>query len=430
MFGYSVEEVLRDQSPLDLVAPEDRDRVRRSIRERMEGEASRVHYQFRGLRKDGSTFDVEARGYSLEFQGEPAVGGTLLEVTERESTKHDLAESRRRFQQLSENIEATMFLYDLEHEELLFVNSHYETMFGLGRENARENPLAFVDIVHPEDREWVMDRIQNFLEDPDSSPTDYEYRIVDDDGEVHWLWTQWVPVAHRDGHVARVAGYTTDITRVKRISQNLEQSLEETQTLLREVHHRVKNNLQVIVSLLGLQKRQFEDGEMKRILERCQNRIFSMALIHQKLYDTDRFAEVDFSEYVPDLVEDLHDAQISEEIAVSMEYDLESCPLDFDRLVPFGLALSEVVTNALEHAFVGRETGTIEITSRRREERLDLSVRDDGVGWTPDGPIEEADSLGLKLLDSLIQKQLRGGVEFEQNDGVTVHFSIPLEPDF
>ncbi len=229
--------------------------------------------------------------------------------------------------------------------------------------------------------------------------------------------------------------YEVRVSRESRMkqekNQQLQESLEEKDVLLNEIHHRVKNNLQVIVSLLGLQKRQAENPEVKQILERCQNRILSMSMVHRKIYDTDWFSEMDLSEYVPDLTQHLIDAQSSADTEITAKFDLVSCPLDLDRLVPFGMVLAELITNALEHAFEGRDRGTIEVYGQLEEDGiLRLSVRDDGVGWTPVGPLRETNSLGLKLLDNLVRKQLRGGIEFEQNNGSTVHLSIPFEPTY
>lgn len=228
--------------------------------------------------------------------------------------------------------------------------------------------------------------------------------------------------------------YEVRVTRESRLrrakNRELEQSLEEKEVLLNEIHHRVKNNLQVIVSLLGLQKRRAEDPEVRRILERCQNRILSMGMVHRKIYDTNWFSEVDLSDYVPDLTKHLIQAQSSADAEITAEFDLASCQLDLDRLVPFSMVLAELITNALEHAFPGREHGRIEVRSRLEDgETLHLSVRDDGVGWTPELPLRKADSLGLQLLDNLVRKQLRGGVEFERDNGSTVHLSIPFGSD-
>lgn len=228
--------------------------------------------------------------------------------------------------------------------------------------------------------------------------------------------------------------YEVRVSRESRLRKakhrELEESLEEKEVLLNEIHHRVKNNLQVIVSLLGLQKRQSDNPDVQRILERCQNRVLSMGMVHRKIYDTDWFSEVDLSDYVPDLTKHLIQAQSSADATITAEFDLASCRLDLDRLVPFGMVLSEVISNALEHAFEDREHGTIAVKSRLEDgETLQLSVGDDGVGWTPDTPLSETNSLGLQLLDNLVRKQLRGGVEFERNNGSTVHLSIPFEPD-
>ncbi len=210
--------------------------------------------------------------------------------------------------------------------------------------------------------------------------------------------------------------------------QALQEALDQKNTLLNEIHHRVKNNLQVIVSLLGLQERRIQDEEMKRILANCQNRIISMAMVHRKIYEVDVFPDVDLADYIPDLTNHLIDSHKSSDMRVTTKFDLASCRLNLDSMVTLGMVLAELITNILEHAFEEQERGTIEVSTREDEDgTLHLSVRSDGRDWAPDTPLSETSSLGLRLLDKLVHTQLNGSIEFARNNGSVVHISMPVE---
>lgn len=205
----------------------------------------------------------------------------------------------------------------------------------------------------------------------------------------------------------------------------IEQSLLQKEALLKEVHHRVKNNLQVISSLLSLQSRELSDESAKAAIRQGQNRVNSIALIHQRLYQTDDMAVVDFHEYATQLLSYLKTTYLQRDMEVDTEVTAQNVSLDIDTAVPLGLILNEMATNSFKHAFQSGKAGRITIRVEKHKEWLDLEYRDDGVGLPSDMEVEQLSSLGMKLV-RLLCKQLKGTMQLDGSRGVKMTMRIPV----
>jgi two-component sensor histidine kinase len=203
-------------------------------------------------------------------------------------------------------------------------------------------------------------------------------------------------------------------------------SLQEKEILLKEVHHRVKNNMQVISSLLSLQAERVGEGETQRQFRDVRDRVQSMALVHEKLYQSENFARVQIDEYTRSLMNDLFQAYASGLPKVQLHLDLESAELPVDLAISFGLILNELATNAFKHAFRGRDSGEIQIrleTNRNGEIRLRFA--DNGRGFAAPLHWESVDSLGLRLV-RMLTRQLGGQVEMRNDGGATFELSFKI----
>ncbi|GEM_PF-1711078 len=213
-----------------------------------------------------------------------------------------------------------------------------------------------------------------------------------------------------------------DISERKAAEEKLRRSLEEKEVLLREIHHRVKNNLQVISSLLSAQAREVDEDAVRARFAETQDRIRSMAAIHERLYQSDDLARVDFDEYLEGLLEDLFRSHRTHKIDRSLEAAPQ--PLPIDQAIPAGLIVNELVTNALEHAFPDGRGGTVAVVYRADAGEATLVVEDDGQG-APELASEA--TLGLRLVRGLT-RQLRGTLSTDTESGVTVTITFPLNP--
>lgn len=207
-----------------------------------------------------------------------------------------------------------------------------------------------------------------------------------------------------------------DITQRKEYEQRLMESLQEKEVLLKEVHHRVKNNMQVISSILNLQSGYITDPATLTMLRESQDRIKSMSFIHESLYQSKNLAAVNFSQYLRNITRNLFHSYLRPQGGLDIEYELEDVELGLDTAIPCGLIINELVSNAFKYAFEGRERGRISVGLQRVDARLRLTIADDGVGL-PDGfDIDATETLGLQLVTTLVS-QLRGDLAIDGTNG-------------
>ena len=249
-----------------------------------------------------------------------------------------------------------------------------------------------------------------------------------DDGSVDWTRWECRPWHEADGSIGGIIIYTEVITERKRVEEALRSSLEEKESLLKEVHHRVKNNLQVISSLLSLQFRQVKNAEVRSILQDTQNRIRSMATLHEILYHPGSVARINFPDYVQGLCG--HLARSYDSAARNIRLRLEIAPfaLNLDQAVTAGLIINELVTNAFKHAFPSPSGGEILVALKAADEgHLLLWVTDDGVGFVPEKSPLSTETLGLLLVENL-SRQLEGRLSIGSGPATVFEIIFPRSP--
>ena len=241
-----------------------------------------------------------------------------------------------------------------------------------------------------------------------------------EDGSAEWL--QWEARPWRDpaGEIGGAIFFTQVITARKEVEQQIKTSLAEKEVLLKEVHHRVKNNMQVISSLLQLQSHYLRDEADVVIFRECQTRIHAMSLVHDRLYRSGNFATIDFGEHLRELTQLLARGQYRDERPVRLIIRAQRVAVDLDLAIPLGLIATEAITNAYKHAFPGKEGGELCVSLERVSEHLlELVVRDNGIGLPENLEIAQARSLGLRLLRTLAN-QIRGELTVETDGGTRV----------
>jgi len=214
--------------------------------------------------------------------------------------------------------------------------------------------------------------------------------------------------------------------RVQARTAALEAALRDRDLLLQEAHHRVKNNLQVISSLIGMQARAAGAGAGRDALEECRNRVHTIALIHEKLNQSRGGARLPFSEYARDLARDVFKVACVSPFRITLELAVEPVALAVDKAAPCGLILNELITNALRHAFRDGRAGTVRVEVAPSGAGLRLSVRDDGVGLPEGLDLARSSSLGLQIVHTLV-KQLHADLEVEVAGGTCFRITIPSE---
>jgi two-component sensor histidine kinase len=214
-----------------------------------------------------------------------------------------------------------------------------------------------------------------------------------------------------------ILGVMIDVTEQKNSEEKMASSLEEKELLLKEIHHRVKNNLQVVSSLLKLQTNYVKDDISHDILLDSQNRVRSMALVHQKLYQSKDFSQIDFTDYIAQLSEYLFDAYKNENIDLSIK--TEEAKISIDIAIPCGLIINELVTNSLKYAFPGGKSGKVDIElNHLYKSHYELIVKDNGAGFPKNVDFRNTHTLGLQLVNTLVG-QIDGEIEMENGVGTT-----------
>jgi len=230
------------------------------------------------------------------------------------------------------------------------------------------------------------------------------------------LWFIASPLYDADGYLTGAIESIRDITGQKHAEDKIKASLDEKVLLLREIHHRVNNNLQIIISLVNLQMRHIDDERLKQVMAETQNRVRAMAFVHEKLYQSEDISHIDLASYTRFLVTQLFSFYGVDSRQVTLNIDIGKLMLNINTAIPLGLIINELASNALKHAFPNGRTGTLSITIREEDKTLSITVKDDGAGLPADFDWRNAESLGLLLVISLVE-QLDGTIELDRRAG-------------
>ncbi|GAA6621895.1 sensor histidine kinase [Scytonema sp. NUACC26] len=345
------------------------------------------------------------------------------EISERKQAEIRLVQTRNFLQSVLEHLPVAVFAKETKHFRFVLWNSACQSLMDYTAEEVLDKteydlfPKQQADFCMVQDREVVSNC--QVVEIP-------EELIWTKQGKTKIVRNKKVAICNGEGHPEFVLGFTEDITQAKRAEDRLRASLQEKEVLLAEVHHRVKNNLYVICSLLELQMDRVSDSQAKAALEDSCSRVSSMALVHENLYRTNNFSGVDFAEYIQQLVSDLLDTYIFFGSQATVKFDTEPVFLGLDQAIPCGLLLNELVTNAFKHGVSDSSCGNIYIHMRNlTDDSIELAVGNDGNSLPNDFDIMQNASMGLKLVMLLVE-QLVGKLEIERGD--VTWFRIKIFP--
>lgn len=251
----------------------------------------------------------------------------------------------------------------------------------------------------------------------------FENKIIDKNGKIEWYETNLDPIFLSDGSIEELSFITRNITELKLSEEKIIHSLKEKEILLKEVHHRVKNNLQMISSIINLQLPYISDNNHINMLREFQNRISSMAFLHENLYQNRDFARVNFSEYIKMLSRNLKYSYFGLNNSVKLKFEITDILFNIDIAIPCGLILNELLSNSLKHAFPEGRTGEIFIKLSLEEEKVKLIVKDDGIGFPEEINYKDTASLGLQLVVTLVN-QLNGDIKLERENGTKYNITF------
>ncbi len=328
-----------------------------------------------------------------------------------------LRESEEKYRVFMDDFQGIAYQMRLENNGVskpLSFHGAVKTITGYLAEDFTSERVIWNQIIHPDDLPLILQKDERLLAEP-GCIADNEYRILRNNGEFRWV--RDVSLATSVGKRSLLQGTVYDITDRKQAEERINTSLQEKEILLKEIHHRVKNNLQIISSLLVLQSETSRNSQVDEVLMESRNRIHSMATIHEILCHSDNLARVDFAHYTRVLTNHLlHSYNINTK-SVALKINIVDVPLSINTAIYCGLIINELVSNSLKYAFPANQTGEICIElSKAGDNQLILTVRDDGVGLPPGVDIKTAEGLGLQLVAMLTQ-QLEGKVELDRGRG-------------
>jgi two-component sensor histidine kinase len=254
----------------------------------------------------------------------------------------------------------------------------------------------------------------------------FESQIVREGKETLWISSTLTPVYDEDEKLKKMVLVDTDITSSKQMEEEIINSLKEKEILLKEIHHRVKNNLQIIISLLNLQSDYIKDEQTLKAVTDGQNRVRSMALVHEKFYQGENLTEIDFKEYSEKLCRYIYQSygDGSDRIQIHITSD-SPVAFDMDTAMPCGLLINEIVSNCYKYAFPDGRKGEITISFRKKSDKQELMIiEDNGIGLPQNFQIDSSDSLGMQLIQALTS-QLDGNIKVFNDGGTRFEIEIP-----
>jgi len=349
--------------------------------------------------------------------GDTAVLMIIRDRTEQKLAERALAESERHFRELADLLPEPVFETDARGRvtfcnrgaHALLSSSDDATLIG-------ESFLRFFSDVDQDELARVMDEVR-----ADPAVRNGGFTVRAKDGGERSVLLSLSPV-FRDTVYDGVRGVIVDITEMKQYQEKLKRTIEEKDVLFRELHHRVKNNMQVISSLLQLQEEYIEDERVISAIRDCEQRIASMALVHETLYRSESLSDIPFSSYLENLAEEVI-SSIATVRDIRTEIEVGDIRFSLDTVVTLGLIINELMVNSMKYAFTGKGKGLIRVCMEHEEGSFVLAYADDGVGLPPDFSIDSSSSLGMRLV-RVLTRQLLGSVTVGGGDGPGAHFTI------
>jgi PAS domain S-box-containing protein len=342
---------------------------------------------------------------------------TITNTVRNKRTEKALKESERQMIKMLESVQLATFKVDL-HGKITFVNKY---MLNLSSRTHGEIidkywPNVFVQ-AEKGGKERLFWKDETLL---NTGHSQYEDNIITSKGENKLISWNNTLLKDLSGNPVGVAGIGADITAQRQVENRIKESLTEKEVLLREIHHRVKNNLSVISSLIRIQSRKAKDEEHREMFRDVHLRILSMAVVHEMLYKTDNLSEIQIDGYVEQLVQHVIQANNSSSNRITIGQEIEPIRLNLDLAVPLGFILVELISNALKHAFPGVMTGSLSISLWKIDDKeIEVAVADSGIGISQKIIRSGAQSLGYNLIDILV-RQLNGTMDIHGSTGTRV----------
>jgi len=414
--GYESNDI-KKMIPADFFTDEEYEHVEKAIQKVFE--KGRAEVEANIVTKNGQTVPYYLTGNLFRQDNEQYLLGVGYDISEQVKARKRLRKSEEMFRTLFLQAPAAIVMVSPDNK-IQDVNDSFSELFGYSKEEIVGKDID--EVLVPEDE----------YEEAPKMPTEYfrmdsfnqEAKRIASDGSLVDVFVAAIPV-FVDGEPLAGFGMYIDMTEQKKYEEEIYNSLKEKHVLLKEIHHRVKNNLAVVSGLLQLQVYETDDPIIQDTLKESESRIQTMALIHEKLYNSQNLSRISCKSYIGDLVNTIRNT-ISTDKDISVITEIADVELTINQAVPFALLVNEVVTNSFKHAFEGQEEGRIEIYLDSEGNQLKVRISDNGIGIPEDFDIKESDSLGLTLINNFIQ-QLEADWEIVNDNGTLMSLNFCID---
>jgi len=408
LLGWSKQELL--SKPIHrFIHPHDRSTTP-IFKEFLGGADSNIKFENRFRTKEGSYKWLSWSATILQSEG--IVFADVRDVTRQKFSEDALIESEKKYRTLFESDPDYTLLFNKDGI-IVDVNNATTVVTGIPKNQMIGKSLNATKIHFKDDTDHLDQKFSQIIED--KKIQNFETEIIDKYGKIRWVNLK-VTVVEIEDDVLYVMVIASDITEIKQFEIELKNSIREKEVLLKEIHHRVKNNMQIISSLMSIQTRYLDDEESINVLKESQNRVKSMSMIHEKLYRSKKFDKVYFAEYIENLVWDLFYSYSIEKGKIEPILEIEDVKLNIETSVPLGLIITELVSNCLKYAFPCSLNGSLLVSLKNLGEKYELIIKDDGIGFPENIDYKNTDSLGLQLVNSLTD-QIDGEIELNTCNG-------------
>ncbi|HNO71554.1 MAG TPA: PAS domain S-box protein [Bacteroidia bacterium] len=441
LIGVSSLNDLADKNIFSYVLPQYHDKIRTRKDEIKKGiDATFVPMQAR--MPDGRVIDLETKTNHITYKGKPAIEVVIHDTAiqrqmerdkirlqiEEETTrelKREIASHIRTRQRLNANQKYVRLLIDSsldmifacdQDKKITEFNTSAQHVFGYGLKEVLGKHISMLCANAAE-----CENTFNIVLQQGTYMCETEH--IKKDGSKFIALVSSSILKNERGEILGLMSISRDITRIKEAEEQLKKSVHEKEILLKEIHHRVKNNMQVISSILKLQSAYVEDKKTVELLNECRNRISSMAFIHASLYMKKDFANVHFADYVGNIATNLQQSYSSNDKKIELKLDIPDFYMHIDDAIPCGLIINELLSNSFKYAFSDKKTGTIGLSVKNRQENVILAIWDDGKGISKNIDYKNTQSLGLQLVNSLVE-QLSGKMELQSKPNEGTKFVI------
>lgn len=409
ILGYSREELLR-LTPLDINKKVDD----RNIIAQLE-ESTTATFEVELLAKDGTVVSMEISSQLFYMGDRRRILSIARDIRDRKQMEATLKQEQELLHKLMNNIPDTIYFKNTS-SEFTRINKAQEVTLGV---KSPEDAIGKTDFDYfpYEHAEEAYNEEQHIFKTGEPIINKVE-QIRRADGELIWMMTTKVPLWDEKSRISGLVGLTRNINRRKIAEENLQEALQEKEVLLRELYHRTKNNMQVIQSMLQLQMIEEEDEHIKEVFTETSNRINTMSLVHQKLYQSQNLSSIDMGEFISELSELILSSYPKQGEKVVLDKQMESVDVTIDTAVPLGLVFNELITNIMKHAFTDLPEGNIMIELCKKDRQIYLTVADNGVGFPENDLPDSRNSMGLGTIYSIVKNQLHGTINYDLEDGV------------